>query len=143
MRSSDPAVDGKIDLGEVLTEQLALSLEPYPRAPGASFAAINPGDEGEPPPATGPFAALAKLKKGQRKAAPRRAESKSGCQNRSSSLRRKGKIRPLRASRRARLRQGRSADRPPRACRPGSIFVMNTPIGLDRPKRSAMGLLAG
>ena len=64
-----------IDLGEVLTEQLSLSLNPYPRAPGASFAAINPGEQEEGTPATGPFAALAGLKVGR--AAPRRAESKS------------------------------------------------------------------
>ena len=72
----DPMIDSKIDLGEVLTEQLSLSLNPYPRAPGASFAAINPGEQGEEAPATSPFAALAGLKVG--KAAPRRADGKGG-----------------------------------------------------------------
>jgi uncharacterized metal-binding protein YceD (DUF177 family) len=55
----DPLVDGHIDLGEVAAEELALALDPYPRAPGAVFEA--PTDAGEAKPA-GPFAALAKLK---------------------------------------------------------------------------------
>ena len=53
----EPIIDGKIDLGEVVAEHLALALDPFPRAPGAVF---------EPPDApgtTGPFAALAALRK--------------------------------------------------------------------------------
>jgi uncharacterized metal-binding protein YceD (DUF177 family) len=52
----DPIIDGKIDLGAVLVEFLALSLDPYPRKPGASF--DFKGDPDEP----SPFAVLAKLK---------------------------------------------------------------------------------
>ena len=55
----EPLVDGIIDLGEATAEELALALDPYPRAPGAVFEA--PGDEGEAK--ANPFAALAKLKK--------------------------------------------------------------------------------
>jgi len=55
----DPLSNGMIDLGEVAAEQLALALDPYPRAPGAVFEA--PDDEGKVP--ANPFAALAKLKK--------------------------------------------------------------------------------
>ena len=35
----DPIVDGKIDLGALAAEFLALGLDPYPRKPGAEFAA--------------------------------------------------------------------------------------------------------
>ena len=48
------------DLGEAIAEQLSLALDPYPRAPGA---ALPGGEEGEPPPASGPFAALSALRK--------------------------------------------------------------------------------
>jgi uncharacterized metal-binding protein YceD (DUF177 family) len=50
-------VDGMADLGAVATEFLLLGIEPYPRKPGAVFAA--PVDDR---PRDGPFAALAKLK---------------------------------------------------------------------------------
>ena len=53
----DPIVDGKIDLGAVTAEFLALGLDPYPRKPGADFA----WEEGGPEPS--PFAALEALKK--------------------------------------------------------------------------------
>jgi uncharacterized metal-binding protein YceD (DUF177 family) len=52
----DPIVDGKIDLGAVTAEFLALGLDPYPKKPGASFG-FRSEDEKE-----SPFAALAKLK---------------------------------------------------------------------------------
>lgn len=42
----DPLVDGRIDLGAVVAEFLALALDPYPRKPGARFALP---DETEPP----------------------------------------------------------------------------------------------
>lgn len=48
------------DLGEALAEQLALALDPYPRAAGASLDAPG-GGEGEEPP-HGPFAGLAALR---------------------------------------------------------------------------------
>lgn len=53
----DPIVDGAIDFGALLTEFLALSLDPYPKKPGAAF---KGGDPVEPP--RSPFAALAALK---------------------------------------------------------------------------------
>ncbi len=57
----DPVIGGVIDLGEVVAEELALGLDPYPRKPGAkvpdSYAEL-PEDGGK----ISPFAALAKLK---------------------------------------------------------------------------------
>ena len=56
-------VDGKIDLGPVLYDGLATTLDPYPRAEGVDFAwSDQEGTEMEPPAASGPFAALARLK---------------------------------------------------------------------------------
>ncbi|MEK7246115.1 MAG: DUF177 domain-containing protein, partial [Pseudomonadota bacterium] len=55
---------GFVDVGEVVAEALGLEIDPFPRAPGAVFAAASP----EPPEAainlekSGPFAVLAKLK---------------------------------------------------------------------------------
>jgi uncharacterized metal-binding protein YceD (DUF177 family) len=54
----EPLVGGTVDLGALATEFLILGLDPYPRKPGATFQ--PPGDA----PDEGPFAALAKLKKG-------------------------------------------------------------------------------
>jgi uncharacterized metal-binding protein YceD (DUF177 family) len=62
----DPIEDGQIDLGGVLVEELALALDPYPRAPGASFTGVgtapaevqSAGDS----PRESPFAALAGFK---------------------------------------------------------------------------------
>ena len=54
----DPIVDGKIDLGALAAEFLALGLDPYPRKPGAEFA---PPAADEPP--DSPFDALAKIAK--------------------------------------------------------------------------------
>ena len=58
----DVMIDGKIDLGALVCEQLALNLDPFPRKPGAEFQAVveddSEGDESEP----SAFAALAKLK---------------------------------------------------------------------------------
>jgi uncharacterized metal-binding protein YceD (DUF177 family) len=51
-------VGGQVDLGAIATEFLILGLDPYPRKPGAVF---EPPPEAEPE--TGPFAALAALKK--------------------------------------------------------------------------------
>jgi hypothetical protein len=51
--------DGVVDLGMLATEFLLLGVDPYPRKPGAVFAAPSAGDPGNHP-----FAALAALKKG-------------------------------------------------------------------------------
>lgn len=53
----DAIVDGRIDLGSLTAEFLALGLDPYPRKPGANF---EPGEEGRAP--DSPFAALSRLK---------------------------------------------------------------------------------
>lgn len=48
--------DGKIDLGQYAVEQLALSLDPFPRKPGAEF--VQPQEPAD----ISPFAALKALK---------------------------------------------------------------------------------
>jgi uncharacterized metal-binding protein YceD (DUF177 family) len=72
---------GMVDLGEVVAEQLALALDPYPRAEGAALPELDAAEEGaeagaanaaEAAPAAGPapsgrpnpFARLAKLREG-------------------------------------------------------------------------------
>jgi hypothetical protein len=52
---AEPLLDGKIDLGAVTFEFLALGLDPYPRKEGAEFAYKDAS--GDPPPS--PFAVLA------------------------------------------------------------------------------------
>lgn len=70
----EPVLDGIIDVGEVVTEELALELPPYPRTPGADFVEVeaaprDPNAAANEAPARGesgrenPFAALASLKK--------------------------------------------------------------------------------
>jgi uncharacterized metal-binding protein YceD (DUF177 family) len=54
------ALGETIDLGEIATEFLLLAIDPYPRKPGAVFAASAPADD-----SAHPFAALAALKKGK------------------------------------------------------------------------------
>ena len=56
----EPLLDGRIDLGALVTEFLILGLDPYPRKPGAIFQ--PPVDAGGD---EGPFAALGVLKKGR------------------------------------------------------------------------------
>lgn len=56
-------VDGRIDLGELAVSQVALGLDPYPRAPGAAFDPAQWGVGGEKTLSDSPFAALAKLKR--------------------------------------------------------------------------------
>jgi hypothetical protein len=51
----DPLVDGRIDLGAIVAEFLALGLDPYPRKPGARFAESDDLQSGE---AASPFAGL-------------------------------------------------------------------------------------
>lgn len=53
---ADLIEDGKIDLGQYAVEQLSLSLDPFPRKPGAEF--VQP----EEPKEISPFAALKALK---------------------------------------------------------------------------------
>ncbi|HYZ34848.1 MAG TPA: DUF177 domain-containing protein [Crenalkalicoccus sp.] len=53
-----PTEGGIADLGEAIAEQLALALDPYPRAPGAE---LPDGAAGEG--ALGPFAALRRLRR--------------------------------------------------------------------------------
>jgi len=63
---AEALVDGRIDIGEVAVEQLALALNPYPRAPGVEFNQAAWQDDPEPAETTNknsPFAALAQLKK--------------------------------------------------------------------------------
>jgi uncharacterized metal-binding protein YceD (DUF177 family) len=56
----EPIVDGTIDIGEAVAQQLAVALEPYPRAPGATLDG-HYGTDGEPGPArANPFAELAR-----------------------------------------------------------------------------------
>jgi uncharacterized metal-binding protein YceD (DUF177 family) len=57
----DPVIGGQINLGEVVTEELALALDPYPRKPGAEVpdSYRKAAEEGSK---ISPFAALAKLK---------------------------------------------------------------------------------
>jgi uncharacterized metal-binding protein YceD (DUF177 family) len=54
----DPIVDGRIDLGALAAEFLALGLDPYPRKPGVAFTPLEPQHG-----ADSPFAALGKLAK--------------------------------------------------------------------------------
>lgn len=53
---------GSIELGNAIADTLALSIDPYPRSAGAETALREAGVIGEGE--TGPFAALAALKKG-------------------------------------------------------------------------------
>lgn len=53
----EPIENGVIDLGELVSQQLAISLPPYPRAPGAVMPFTNNGDDGK----NTPFAVLKKL----------------------------------------------------------------------------------
>jgi hypothetical protein len=56
----DPIVDGKIDLGSIASEFLALGLDPYPRKPGAEFKDVHIGETEDQ---ASPFAILRKLDK--------------------------------------------------------------------------------
>jgi hypothetical protein len=58
----DAITDETIDLGPIIYETLATSLDPYPKRPGVSFQWSQGASEPEVP-ESGPFAALARLKK--------------------------------------------------------------------------------
>ena len=51
-------LDDQIELGEILVQNFALALNPYPRAPGATFEPLGDKEPG----ASGPFSALAQLR---------------------------------------------------------------------------------
>ena len=53
----DPMIEGKIDVGEALAEELGLALDPYPRLPGATLKMATPGDTPR-----GPFDRLRELR---------------------------------------------------------------------------------
>jgi uncharacterized metal-binding protein YceD (DUF177 family) len=59
----DPIENGRIDVGEVMSEQLALAINPYPKKPGAEAVEHTdaPAEAAEERP--NPFAILEKLKK--------------------------------------------------------------------------------
>jgi uncharacterized metal-binding protein YceD (DUF177 family) len=61
----EAVVDGRIDLGPVIYETLATSLDPYPKRPGASFDRLQ-NVAGPAEAKSGPFAALAALKPRER-----------------------------------------------------------------------------
>jgi uncharacterized metal-binding protein YceD (DUF177 family) len=66
LEEGEPAealVDGAFDAGEAVAEQLALELDPFPRAPGVSFEGYESGGTSEKA-ESGPFAALSRLKRG-------------------------------------------------------------------------------
>jgi len=61
----EPIPGGAIDVGEAVAEQLALELDPFPRAAGAAFDGFSSGpraDGDKDRDSGGPFAVLAKLK---------------------------------------------------------------------------------
>ncbi len=58
----EPLPDGPVDLGEIVAQQLALGLNPYPRAPGVVLDADRPPDAADDGRGDGPFAALAALR---------------------------------------------------------------------------------
>ena len=53
----EPLVGDRLDLGEIVAEELSLALDPYPRSPAADARMAELG-EGEDGAAHGPFAAL-------------------------------------------------------------------------------------
>lgn len=59
----EPLEGEALDLGEIVAEEFALMLDPYPRAPGADLgsAGLGPGGGDKGPP--GPFEILARLKR--------------------------------------------------------------------------------
>jgi uncharacterized metal-binding protein YceD (DUF177 family) len=58
----EPLVDGQIDMGEAVAQQLAVALDPYPRARGARLPEAEFAGPGEKTGKKQPFAVLATLK---------------------------------------------------------------------------------
>ena len=60
----EPIIDGTIDIGEALTQQLALEIDPFPRKPGIPY--VNLTRSGKPvysaPESQHPFAALGRMR---------------------------------------------------------------------------------
>jgi uncharacterized metal-binding protein YceD (DUF177 family) len=54
----EPLPGSRLDIGEIVAEELSLALDPYPRIPGAEPTDIAGQDE-----ASGPFAALERLRR--------------------------------------------------------------------------------
>src|SRR5262249_9065317 len=61
----EPIENGRIDMGELVAQHLALALDPHPRAPGARLSAA--GTEGIGNGGAHPFAALGELTDRQKK----------------------------------------------------------------------------
>ncbi len=61
----EPVGPHGIDLGEALAQQLAIALDPYPRAPGVALPEEPRAGAGGARAAAGPFAALESLKRGR------------------------------------------------------------------------------
>jgi uncharacterized metal-binding protein YceD (DUF177 family) len=59
----EPIIDGRIDLGPILYETLATSLDPYPKKEGVSFEWSEGPETPAPEAKTSPFAALEALKR--------------------------------------------------------------------------------
>jgi len=62
---SEAIIDGKIDIGEAVSEQLALEIDPFPRVKGAKFDGYFTGTKAENEQVAekkNPFAVLSKLK---------------------------------------------------------------------------------
>ncbi len=59
----DPIVNETIDLGELVTETLALEIDPFPKKTGAVFDGYGDADYGDESSPASPFAKLAELKK--------------------------------------------------------------------------------
>lgn len=55
---AEPILAGGIDLGEAVAQQLALALDPYPRAPGASLAQVGGQETAQDPVKESPFSIL-------------------------------------------------------------------------------------
>ena len=63
--SAEPLAHGTVDVGETVAEQLALELDPFPRAPEAAFDGFSSGSKSVGDDDTGdggPFTVLARLK---------------------------------------------------------------------------------
>jgi len=56
--STEPMFDGRLDLGEIVTQQLAVALDPYPRSPSAPERLGGAAGEGAAVQAEGPFSVL-------------------------------------------------------------------------------------
>ncbi len=61
----EPVGQHGIDLGEAVAQQLAIALDPYPRAPGAALPEEPRAGAGGARAAEGPFATLESLKRGR------------------------------------------------------------------------------